>query len=90
MGLMRGHKICFMDGLISLNYLCYPFLSGALNTKRILHEMSISYEMTISVRFWLSFDPLQWDFNTFENVIWFTETVIIANLLTLNQIKGNN
>ena len=29
---MIGHKICFMEkyGQLSLNYPCYPFLSGAL------------------------------------------------------------
>ena len=31
--------------------------------------MVISYEMTMSVRFCLSYDPLKWDFIAFEMII---------------------
>ena len=49
---MMGTKYVFMEksGLLSLNYPCYSFLSGALGTmshaKLLLHWLGIYYHVT--------------------------------------------
>ena len=45
---MMGHKYVLMEkyGKLSLNYPCYPFLSGALADPGYWHQCDILYDLT--------------------------------------------
>ena len=47
---MMGHKICF-NGKLSLNYPCYPFLSGALASEQELSYIPGQHHCLMTLNF---------------------------------------